>query len=135
MQSNMEVPVTIGSGTQKPQKLAEITATTSMTYKQALDALGSSIDTTLLSNLDMATKSRLVLIACGYCFVFTQYSSLGIAFGMYLIGNYLNQRYWSVGFNSNSSAKTYATSSSSVTDDSSSSISSPFVGTWAIYLV
>lgn len=117
----------------KPQKLAEITATTSMTYKQALDALGNN--TTVLSNLDEATRTRLVLVVGAYYFVITQYASSGIAFDMYVIGNHLNLRSWFIGFNSNSSAKTYTSSSSSVIDDSSNNISSSFAGTWAIYLV
>ena len=110
----------------KPKKLAEITATTSMTFKQALDALGSSIDTTLLNNLDAATITRLVLVVGSYCFRFTQYTSLGLVFEMYVIGNFLNMRYWAIGFSSNSSAKVYATSSSSVVDESPTNISFTF---------
>lgn len=108
-----------------------------MTYKQALDALGSSINTTLYNNLSLGNKSRLYLVANNYVFNIVNTTTSNLDFEESNMGNYFTARYWHVGFNNDSYTKLGTASSGgtmTITDNSNDTMTSTFVGTWTIYL-
>ena len=128
-------------GGQEPIKLAEVTnVTTSMTYKQALDALGSSVNTTLYNNLSNAQKaSKLFLFIKrgednGFVVSIDSFSASNIAFVFLLVGSTSTTAYrWIADFNGNDSKARYFVDNVS-SDSTNNNVSLSFAGTWTIYL-
>lgn len=105
-----------------------------MTYKQALDTLGTNLSTKI-NSLSDATKIKLKLVISGYVFNMTYMTSSSLDFYLEAIGSYLTIYTWRVKFDNTSAPKHFNSNSNTVVDDSSTTLPSTFVGTWTVYLV